>query len=220
MDRALLMVIYHHLFKCYGPQKWWPGETTDEIIIGAILTQNTNWTNVEKAIRNLRKAGALTLEAVADMAPSTLAILIRPSGYYNIKTARLLETARWFTRQRKAAGSPLLESFRTGALRRDLLAVRGIGPETADSILLYALDRPVFVVDAYTRRFLLRHRLIEEKAGYEDIRSMFEENLPRDAILYNEYHALIVRLGKTHCRPTAICRGCPLEAIPDIESRI
>ena len=208
-----LTEIYQLLFDRFGPQHWWPGETAFEIITGAILTQNTNWANVEKAIRNLKSAEMLTAEAIHRIELSALAALIRPAGYYNIKARRLKDFVSWFFDNYE--GSPAnLERINTDQLRAELLAVKGVGRETADSILLYALGRPVFVVDAYTARITVRHGLIEPDADYEQLRELFESNLPQDMQLYNEYHALLVRAGKEFCRPKAHCPGCPLEKLP------
>lgn len=194
----------------YGPQGWWPGQSATEIVIGAILTQNTNWGNVERAIENLRSAGMIDWAALRDVEHHRLAELIRPAGYFNVKARRLKNFVNWLWGQ---YGGDLerLRDVPLETLREKLLSVNGIGRETADSILLYALERPTFVVDAYTARFALRHGLIDEDADYERIKAVFEEGLERDVQLFNEYHALIVAVGKRHCRPTARCEGCPLE---------
>jgi endonuclease-3 related protein len=219
MIRETLTKIYQLLFDFFGPQHWWPGETRFEIITGAILTQNTSWANVEKAITNLKSAGCLTPEKLHNLDPTRLAGLIRPAGYYNIKAGRL---KNFINRIFDDYDGNLtnLESISTGRLREELLTIKGIGRETADSILLYAFDRPVFVVDAYTARIMCRHELIEPDADYEQIREFFESNLPQDAPLFNEYHALLVRVGKEFCRPKARCPHCPLNKLPhtlDIE---
>jgi endonuclease-3 related protein len=208
-----LSEIYKMLYDAFGPQHWWPGETSFEIMAGAILTQNTSWTNVEKAIVNLKSAGYLTPEALHRIDTAQLAELIRPAGYFNIKAKRLKSFVDWLFDN---YGGELanLQAINTSRLREELLAIKGIGRETADSILLYALDRPVFVVDAYTARITLRHRLIEPGADYEQLRQLFESNLPEDVKLFNEYHALLVRTGKEFCRPKARCSGCPLEKHP------
>ncbi|NOY52713.1 MAG: endonuclease III domain-containing protein [Deltaproteobacteria bacterium] len=202
--------IYHRLFSAYGPQHWWPAKSRFEVILGAILTQNTNWKNVERAITNLRKADLLRYENLRETPPGKLAELIRPSGYYNIKTKRLRSFCRFL--QREYDGN-LSRMFRTQTeeLRRELLAVPGIGPETADSILLYAAKRPVFVVDAYTHRVLSRHGLCGETSSYEEIQSLFMDHLDDDVRMFNEYHALFVRVGKLHCTPKPRCDGCPLD---------
>ncbi len=213
MTNETLTEIYELLYEAFGPQHWWPGETPFEVITGAILTQNTNWTNVEKAIANLKSAGCLSPEALHRIELSRLAELIRPAGYYNIKAQRLKNFLNWLF---DSYGGSLanLEPVSTSRLREELLAIKGIGRETADSILLYALGRPVFVVDAYTARIAVRHGLIEPDADYEQLRELFESNLPQDTQLFNEYHALLVRAGKEFCRPKARCPGCPLEKLP------
>jgi endonuclease-3 related protein len=205
--------IYQLLFERFGPQHWWPGETQFEIITGAILTQNTNWGNVEKAIANLKSAGRLTFEELYHLDLSQLAELIRPAGYYNIKARRLKNFINWLF-DSYAGNLMNLESIDTDKLRTELLAIKGIGCETADSILLYALNRPVFVVDAYTARVAVRHELIEPNADYEQLQELFQSNLPQDTRLFNEYHALLVRLGKEFCRPMAKCPACLLEKLP------
>jgi endonuclease-3 related protein len=211
--------IYQLLFERFGPQHWWPGETQFEIITGAILTQNTNWANVEKAIANLKSAGCLTPEKLYHLDLSQLAELIRPAGYYNIKARRLKNFInRLFDNY--AGNLTNLESVDTDKLRAELLAIKGIGHETADSILLYAFNRAVFVVDAYTARVAFRHGLIEPDSDYEQLRELFQSHLPSDTKLFNEYHALLVRVGKEFCKPQPRCAGCPLEKLPhtiDIE---
>jgi endonuclease III related protein len=211
--RLPLLPVYRRLYTAFGPQHWWPGRTRLEIIVGAILTQNTAWSNVEKAIARLRRARALNVRALHGAPLARLADWIRPAGYFRVKARRL----RAFTAMLTARhGGDLRRLFRlpTAALRRELLAVNGIGPETADSILLYAAGRPVFVVDAYTRRFMMRHGWIGADAGYDDVARVFTERLPRSARLYNEYHALIVALGKNFCRPRPRCGECPLRRWP------
>ncbi len=209
--------IYGFLFRAYGPQHWWPARTRVEIVVGAILAQNTAWTNVMRAMDNLREAKALSWSALREIQTKNLAELIRPSGTYRVKAARLKAFVN--TLWNDHAGS--LESLLNGELepaRRQLLAVHGIGSETADAILLYAANHPTFVVDAYTKRLLRRHHFIAANAGYEEIRELFHASLPRDPELFNEYHALIVAVGKKHCRSKAICEGCPLAACPHDES--
>lgn len=202
-------IIYDVLFRSFGRQFWWPGETPFEIAVGAILTQNTNWGNVERAITNLKAAKVLSAGGLRKISVRRLAKLIRPSGYFNIKAERLKNFigflfAEYSGSLKKMGRDPLPQ------LRQRLLTVNGIGPETADSILLYALNKPIFVVDAYTRRFLSRHRLIRVDAPYDDIQGFFMQRLKPNVPLYNEYHALIVRLGKDFCRPHPDCRSCPL----------
>jgi endonuclease III related protein len=207
-----IIEIYKLLFDAFGPQHWWPGETRFEIITGAILTQNTSWTNVEKAIKNLKNAGCLIPEKLHQLNHQQLAELIRPAGYYNIKAKRLKNFTDWLF-ENYTGNLDALENIKTEQLRYELLNIKGIGFETADSILLYAFERPVFVVDAYTARITVRHGLLEPDADYEQLKYLFESNLPQDAQLYNEYHALMVRLGKDFCRPNARCTGCPLEKL-------
>lgn len=206
-----LKVLYRKLKTRFGPQAWWPADTDFEVIVGAILTQNTNWRNVEKAISNLKKHNLLSASGMYKLRAKRLAVLIRPAGYYNLKAKRLKEFLKFFFRTysgsvKKMAGKNLPE------LRRELLTVCGIGPETADSILLYALNKPIFVIDAYTKRILARHRIIKEDATYEEAQNLFMQNLEPDAGLFNEYHALLVRIGKDFClkrRPK--CEECPLK---------
>lgn len=205
--RKALQGIYGRLYRAYGPQHWWPGDTRLEVAVGAILTQNTAWGNVEKAIGVLRSRGLLRLKRLTRLSPTELAPFIRSAGFYNIKAARLVAFLSWLKSKR---GFHALTRTSTAELRSQLLACHGIGPETADSILLYALDRPVFVVDAYTRRIMSRYGLIDGDESYETLRSLFESSLPRSPRLYNEYHALLVRLAKTHCRTRPVCDLCPL----------
>jgi len=204
--------IHDALLARFGPQNWWPGETPFEIMVGAVLTQNTAWGNVERAVANLRAAGVLHPRALLRLSPSRLTRLIRPSGYFNVKARRLRDFVAWLV-GRIGDQYPVqgLRGIATPRLRRELLSVRGIGEETADSMLLYALGRKVFVVDAYTRRFLARHGLIEPAASYGAIQALFEKSLPRSRPLFNEFHALIVALGKNLCRPrNPRCGECPL----------
>ena len=207
----VLQEYYNSLFAANGPQHWWPGRSRFEVIVGAILTQNTAWTNVERAIVNLRRERLLTPGAVRRVPVERLAQLIHSSGYFRQKAKKLKAFVEFL--DVKYAGS-LSKMFRapTTKLRQQLLHVHGVGPETADSILLYAGNHPVFVVDAYTRRILERHGLIVLKSTYEDIRHLFERSLPKDAALFNEYHALIVRTGKDFCTTRAPrCAECPLK---------
>ena len=222
--KKLLRDFYKALFKSYGPQEWWPAKTRFEVIVGAILTQNTNWANVEKAIRNLKAASVLNPRRMHELSITGLARLIRPSGYFNIKAKRLKAFLNhlfdnYGDEYGNGNGNAYLARFlkkKTDALRRELLSINGIGPETADSILLYAAGKPVFVVDAYTRRILSRHGLIQEtsscKVTYDDMQALFMDNLTRDACVFNEYHALIVMTGKDYCRPKKpLCQRCPLK---------
>jgi len=208
-----LMQIHDLLLAAYGAQGWWPGSGCFETVVGAILTQNTNWANVEKAINKLKAANALDADKLYNMDQDTLAQLIRPAGYYNIKAGRLKNFLNWLY-EKYDGNLDALANMSVYSLREELLSVKGIGRETADSILLYAFDKPVFVIDTYTARVFIRHGLIEQEADYEQLRDLFESNLPQDTKLYNEFHALIVQVGKKHCKPKPKCQGCPLESLP------
>lgn len=201
--------IFNALLNHYGPRHWWPAETPFEVCIGAILTQNTNWGNVEKAIANLKQAGQLSATGIASMSDAELAAMIRPAGYFNVKSARLKEFVR-FLQQNHHGSLERLFTEPWQQTRTQLLAVKGIGPETADSILLYAGEKPSFVVDTYTRRIFSRLGLVAEEIAYEELRRFFMDCLPLSAALYNEYHALIVELGKQVCRPKPHCQKCCL----------
>lgn len=210
---------YRRLYKFFGPQHWWPGDTPFEVIIGAILTQNTAWTNVEKAIANLKAAGALSSPAVmAGLRTPRLARLIRPAGYYNVK-ARRIKSFLSLLRTRYNMDLKALRRLDTARLRGELMGVNGIGPETCDSILLYAFGRPVFVVDAYTKRVFSRHGLFKESLGYHDVQRIFTDNLRRESAIFNEYHALIVRLAKDFCRKKPRCGLCPLKSLANRRRR-
>ncbi len=204
-----LLEMHRLLLDHFGHQKWWPGETPLEVMVGAVLTQNTNWTNVEKAIQNLRAKNLLSLEALNGMPIQALAQEIRPAGYYNVKAKRLKNLVR-FVFKRYEGSLEALSSEAIGSLREGLLSVNGVGPETADSILLYALERPVFVVDAYTHRILLRHGMADEQMAYHELQELFVDSLPEDLALFNEFHALIVRAGKEYCKKRPLCSDCPL----------
>ena len=208
-----LTEIYRLLYDEFGSQHWWPGETRFEIITGAILTQNTNWTNVEKAISNLKSADCLTPERLHHIETDGLATLIRPAGYFNVKAKRLKNFLNWLF-ENYDGNLTDLENIDTDRLRAELLSIKGIGRETADSILLYAFERPIFVIDAYTARVVFRHELISPDADYQQLQELFESSLPEDIQLFNEYHALLVRVGKEFCKPKAKCSGCPLEKLP------
>lgn len=206
-----LLEIHDRLLAHFGPQHWWPGDDPFEITVGAILTQNTSWTNVEKAIANLKAAGYLSCAGLSSLPLEALAELIRPAGYFNVKARRLSNFLRMVEQQYQGdfAGM-LLED--TGILRQRLLGVKGVGPETADSILLYAADRPVFVIDAYTHRILVRHNFIDEDTDYYGMQTLFTDVLPPARPLFNEFHALIVRTGKEFCKKAKpLCNVCPLE---------
>ncbi|HXO38307.1 MAG TPA: hypothetical protein VN872_06700 [Candidatus Acidoferrum sp.] len=231
---------YTALLASYGPQNWWPARSRFEVIVGAYLTQNTNWSNVEKALLKLRRASRLSVNAMREAPLDELETLVRPSGYFRQK-ARNLKTFICFLDQQYSGSLSRMFAQPTEKLRAELLALNGVGPETADSILLYAGNHPVFVVDAYTRRVLLRHGIIGEKTSYEEIRAMIEQAIssseaeslvgqksisdPRHPVSrlsssarsvlaqhYNELHALIVRVGNHYCRTKSICQGCPLQS--------
>jgi len=202
------MQLYHGMLGCYGKREWWPADSAFEIAVGAVLTQNTNWTNVEKAIANLRQAKALSLEVLSVMPLASLVELIRPSGYYNIKAKRLSNLCRFLS---DLGGLEVLAAMSIASARSALLSVNGVGPETADDILLYALDRPVFVIDTYTRRLLSRHALAKGDEAYDELRLGFEAVLPADTELFKQYHALIVEHAKQACRKKPVCEACGLQ---------
>jgi endonuclease-3 related protein len=205
-----LKVVYNKLYEFFGPQRWWPADSAFEVMIGAILTQNTSWANVEKAIANLRENKLLEASKLYRLPESRLASLIRSAGYYNVKTKRLKSFLEFFIKDYKADHRKMAR-VDTFALREKLLSVKGIGPETADSILLYALDKPIFVVDAYTKRIFARHKVIKDGEDYAMVQQIFMKGLPEDAGLFNEYHALLVRLGKEYClKSNPKCSLCPL----------
>lgn len=208
--RSRLLNIVDRLLHAFGPRHWWPGESSLEVAVGAILTQNTAWGNVEKAIANLKEAGVLDMEGLRTIDQPSLAGVIRPAGFFRVKAARLKSFVEFVGRE---YGGDLerMKETPTGTLRSQLLGINGIGPETADSILLYALDKPVFVVDAYTVRFLRNHRLHEGTATYEEAQALFMKHLPVDTHLFNEFHALLVYLGQKFCRTKPLCSACPLQ---------
>ena len=209
-DTCLLEGMYTAMCKSLGPSGWWPADTDFEVAVGAVLTQNTAWGNVEKAIAALRAAACLEPRAMHALAESDLAELIRPAGFFRVKARRLRNLLDWL---KKACDYDLaaLRGRDMAVLRAELLAVNGIGPETADCILCYALGYPSFVVDAYTRRIFSRHGLVAENVGYEDLRGLFMDRLPPDTALFNEYHGLIVRVAKQWCRKgKKDCASCPL----------
>jgi endonuclease-3 related protein len=205
-----LMEMFTLLSNHFGPQNWWPAETALEMMVGAVLTQNTNWKNVEKAIENLKSKNMLSLEALRSFSAAELAHEIRPAGYFNIKAKRLKNLISFLVEGYQADLSLFLED-ETQNLRQGLISVKGIGPETADSILLYAARRPVFVIDAYTHRILCRHNMSEEQTNYDELQVLFMDHLPEDLALFNEFHALIVQAGKAYCRRKPLCNHCPLE---------
>jgi endonuclease-3 related protein len=220
-----LQTVYRTLRAHFGHQRWWPGDTPFEIMIGAILTQNTAWTNVEKAIQNLKRAHALDPHTMMRLPVKKLASLIRPAGYFNVKAKRLRNFLKYYLTH-YGGSHRKIRSKKLDRLRRELLAVNGIGKETADSILLYALEKPVFVIDAYTKRIFSRHRMVRPSArrpkpspgkssepeyGYDEWQGLFQQNIPRNVRLFNDFHAQIVAVGKNFCRPkNPDCASCPL----------
>jgi endonuclease III related protein len=213
LDKSLqLKKIYSKLYQAFGPQHWWPGDTTFQVMVGAILTQNTNWGNVEKAIGNLKRAKVLTPAGLKTISTKRLARLIRPSGYFNVKAKRLKSFIKFLFAE---FGGSLagLKRVPLTQMREKLLSVKGIGPETADSILLYALDQPIFVVDAYTKRIFSRHGLVKSDDDYHCIQDFLMRNVESDLKIYNEYHALLVAAGKKFCKPHPQCAQCPLNGL-------
>ena len=207
-----IIEIYHKLYHAFGPQHWWPGDSPFEIAIGAILTQNTNWVNVEKAVENLKRKMVLNAKSIHELKTEKLASFIKPAGYFNVKAKRLKAFIHFLMNDYHGS-MKRMKNENMDTLRTKLLHVHGIGPETADSILLYALDKPVFVIDAYTKRSLSRHNIIRYDESYERVQDLFHITLKRDTELFNEYHALFVRLGKAYCRKKPMCNGCPLESM-------
>ena len=205
-----LREMFDLLLAHFGPQNWWPAETALEMMVGAVLTQNTNWKNVEKAIENLKKLDLISIDTLYSLSVTALAQEIRPAGYFNIKAKRIKNLIDFIVDRYKGNLLMLLED-NTQNLREGLLSVKGVGPETADSILLYAARRPVFVVDSYTHRILNRHGMSEEQVAYEELQELFMDNLPEDDSLFNEFHALIVQTGKNYCHGKLHCDRCPLE---------
>lgn len=210
-----LQEAYERLLTAFGPQQWWPGDSPFEIMVGAVLVQNTAWRNVERAIENLRDANLMDPHALYAVAPAELAEMIRPAGYYQVKTKRLRNLLKFVTEEFDGSLDAMFATS-LSTLREQLLSIHGIGPETADAILLYAGGLPTFVVDTYTHRVLARHGWIGYDADYHEIKDLFESTLPQDAQLFNEYHALLVRVGKEHCKRTGPkCDTCPLrECLP------
>jgi endonuclease-3 related protein len=215
--RDILLKIYHSLYHHFGPLDWWPGDTPFEIMVGAILTQNTSWSNAEKAVNNLKKENLLEPRKLYRINQEELAQLVKPSGYYNIKAKRLKNFVNLFVNDFEGS-TPKMFSADGGELRRKLLMVNGIGPETADSILLYAGKKAFFVVDAYTKRIFSRHKLISKDSTYYQIQEFFNQNLDRDVELFNEFHAQIVMLGKTICTSkNPNCTKCPIAFLTSVE---
>lgn len=207
-----LQQVYQLLLERFGPQRWWPAQTPFEVMVGAVLTQNTSWRNVERAIENLRHSGLLEPRALYALPVESLAELIRPAGYFRVKARRLHNLLAYVMDRH---GGSLERMFATPLerLREELLEIKGIGPETADSILLYAAAKPSFVVDTYTYRVCVRHGWVEPEVGYEGLKEFFESALPADVPLYNEMHALLVRVGHEHCRRRPQCEECPLKPL-------
>ncbi|HPW45154.1 MAG TPA: endonuclease III domain-containing protein [bacterium] len=208
-SRKTLKEAYDAMLSHFGHLGWWPAQSPFEVMVGAMLTQNTNWKNVERAIENLKNAGMLDVYAIHGCEHAALAELIRPAGYFRLKAGRLKNFIEYFILN-YGGDVERMKEISTSTLREELLSVKGIGPETADSILLYALNRPMFVVDAYTKRILLRHSLCCEEDGYVEIQQIFMDNLEWDVPLFNEYHALIVETAKNFCRKIPHCDACPL----------
>ncbi len=205
---------YKKLYKRYGPQGWWPGGSKLECILGAVLTQNTSWTNAEKAISNLKKENLIGIEKLAFVSTETLASLIRPSGYYNQKALKIKHFISFVVENYQGDLERMFDE-ETQELRNKLLTIKGIGFETADAILLYAGGVPIFVIDAYTYRILSRHGLVAEYTTYEEMQELFTDSLSEDTQIFNEYHALLVKVGKEHCRKRSpVCDSCPLQYDP------
>lgn len=197
-----------------GPQQWWPGQSPFEVMVGAVLVQNTAWKNVERAIANLRAADALSPRALEALGDEELEQLIRPAGYFRVKARRLRNLVRYVV-DRYDGSLDAMRQIAAPTLRRELLTLNGIGPETADSMLLYALEKPIMVVDAYTRRIWTRHGWIDRDADYDRLQEHIAAGLPADAPLLNEMHALLVHVGHHWCKPTPRCEACPLaELLP------
>ena len=219
---ADLQKIYKILHDHFGPQHWWPADSVFEVIVGAVLTQNTNWQNVSRALDNLKADNLLSLPLLHALPQEVLAEKIKPSGYYNLKAGRLKNLLDLLTCEAdpKNSEAEILADFfdeDTISLRQKLLSVKGIGPETADSILLYAGEKTIFVIDTYTWRILLRHGLAGEETDYAEMQELFMTNLPHDSGLFNEYHALLVRLGKEFCKKNnPLCDTCPLNKIEPV----
>ncbi|MDD5129748.1 MAG: endonuclease III domain-containing protein [Candidatus Omnitrophica bacterium] len=202
--------IFKRLYAVFGPQYWWPADSVFEVIVGAILTQNTSWSNVEKAILSLKAKKLLDASRLYKLPQGKLAGLIKSAGCYNVKAARIKNFLKFFF-DYYAGKVKLISKQELKSLRAQLLSVKGIGPETADSILLYAFKKPVFVVDTYTKRILSRHGLVDAKAGYAQLQDIFMRNLSKNAGMFGEYHALLVKLGKDYCRKqNPKCEVCPL----------
>jgi len=210
--QQILSDIYKRLFGYFGPQEWWPGDSPFEIAVGTILTQNTSWRNVEKVIQNLKHEKYLSAKKLHEMPHNKLASFIKSVGYFNVKAKRLKNFLSFLSNHYQGSMKRMATAG-TVLLRENLLDVNGIGPETADSILLYALERPVFVIDAYTKRVLRRHGIVSDDVTYHEMQELLQNNLPEDVQLFNEYHALFVMVGKHYCKPKPRCDSCPLEPL-------
>lgn len=209
MNKELrLKKIYKKLLEKYGEQNWWPADSKFECAIGAVLTQNTSWQNVEKAINNLKSVMEITVENLTDISENELSLLIRPSGFYRQKT-KVIKRLAEFINMRYEGRIEKMEDENISDLRRGLLSIKGIGPETADCIVLYAAGLPVFVIDRYTYRLLYRHGFVERETSYLEMQNLFMKNLDNEQLLFSEYHALLVEVGKNHCKKKAACEGCP-----------
>ncbi|ODS41885.1 MAG: endonuclease [Candidatus Altiarchaeales archaeon IMC4] len=206
-----LLKIHYLLLEHFGRQHWWPADTPFEVVVGAILTQSAAWRNVEIAIDNLKKRGVLDFDGILRIDDEELKRLIKPAGYFNAKARKLKEFVG-FVDKNYDGNLDLFLSIPTEKLRSELLGIWGIGPETADSIILYAAQKPSFVVDAYTKRIFERQGLVEKNIGYDELKQLVEKHIPKDVELYNEFHALIVSLGKNFCMPDPRCVGCPLDS--------
>jgi endonuclease-3 related protein len=213
----ILMQFYDAMAGAYGKQYWWPADDPFEVMVGAVLTQNTNWKNVEKALDNLKAAEVMDPFKMHALSQASLASLIKPAGYFNVKSKRLKNLLAWFCDQHDGSFEAIAQ-YHTYALQEELINIKGVGRETADAIILYAFNKPTFVIDRYTHRILTRHGLIDMEATYDDMKQLFEGCLPDDLALYNEYHALIVQVGKNHCKPKAKCEGCPLAPFDHCET--
>ncbi len=219
-SRQELMQVYRRLYRHYGELHWWPGESPFEISVGAILTQNTAWKNVEKAITRLKEARSLSVTSLGRMSHERLARLIKAAGYFNVKSRRLKNFIS-FLQERYDGSLRKMFNRETGRLREELLSVNGVGPETADSILLYAGEKPVFVVDAYTKRILSRHGVLPYEESYDEFQRLFVQQLSHNVTLYNQYHAMFVNVGKDFCRSRPCCDACPLNGwrgVPPLRS--
>lgn len=209
-NTSTLLQMYEAMLGALGPSNWWPADSPFEVVVGAVLTQNTNWGNVDKALNNLKEADCLSPQAMYELPPKELAEHIRPAGYYNVKANRLHNLLQ-FLKDEADFELDALKGYELYDIRSKVLSINGIGPETADAILLYALDYPTFVVDAYTLRMMNRHGLAYEDIDYHNLQALFMDALPEDVAMYKEYHALIVRTGKDWCKKKAgLCDTCPL----------